>query len=151
MAFTMHKYYISLTKIEYKKENSTIQITMRIFIDDLQEALNKTYGKNFELAIPDESTELRPLIKDYISNNFYIKINDKLLKYNYLGKEYEKDVVYLYLETQNIEFINSIEVKNSMLTRRFPTQQNFIKIYMNGIKKTFLLSQGNDKDLLKFQ
>ena len=45
-AFTMHKYYLSSTKIEYKKESKTIQITMRFFIDDLQETINRTYSKN---------------------------------------------------------------------------------------------------------
>ncbi len=38
VAFQTHKYYLSLTKIEYQKETKSIQITARIFIDDLETA-----------------------------------------------------------------------------------------------------------------
>ena len=53
-AFTAHKYYVSSTKIEFKKESKTVQITMRIFIDDLQETINSSFSKDFELALPNE-------------------------------------------------------------------------------------------------
>jgi len=150
-AFAMHKYYISLTKIEYRKESKTVQVTMRIFIDDLQETINTTYDKNFELAIPNESEEINILINRYVSDKFTVEINDHEKSYSYLGKEYENDVVYLYLELKNIELINSIEIKNRMLMEIFPDQKNIIKLTINKTKKTFLLTSQKDKDLLKFK
>ena len=149
-AFTLHKYYISMTKVEYKKESKTIQITMRIFIDDLQETLNKTYHKDIELALPNESKEIDSLIRNYIPNKFSIKINTYKKTATYLGKEYEDDAVYLYLEVENIENIHSIEIKNSMLTELFSTQKNIIKLIINDKKKTFILTKQKDNDLLEF-
>ncbi len=149
-AFTMHKYYLSTTKIEYKKESKTIQITMRFFIDDLQESINKTYNKDFELAIPNEPKEIDSLINNYVSKKLEVIINTNKKAYSFLGKEYNNDEIYLYLEIENVEFINSIEIKNSMLMEIFPEQQNIIKLYINDLKKTFLLTKQKDKDLLKF-
>jgi len=149
-AFTMHKYYISLTKVEYKKDEKLLQITMRIFIDDLEQTLNSTYDKNIELALPNESANIDTLIGKYVNTKFTIKINSLEKTYFYLGKEYENDVVYLYIELKNIDNINSIEVKNNMLMEVFPDQKNIIKLNINSIKKTFLLTDQKDKDLLKF-
>jgi len=149
-AFTMHKYYLSLTKIEYKENEKLLQVTMRIFIDDLEHTLNSTYDKNFELALPNESANIDTLINKYISTKFNVKINDLKKTYIYLGKEYENDVVYLYIELKNIDQINSIEIKNNMLMEMFPEQKNIIKLNINKTKKTFLLTNQKDKDLLKF-
>jgi len=148
-AFTAHKYYISLIKVEYKTESKSIQVTMRIFIDDLQEAINKTYNKNFELGESDKKNDIDTLINNYIKNNFVIKINSQNKNYLFLGKEDEKDVIFLYLEVENIESIQSIEIKNSMLMDVFPEQKNIIKLTINDTKKTFLLTKEKDKDLLK--
>jgi len=149
-AFTAHKYYISSTKIEYKKERKTIQITMRFFIDDLQETINRTYSKDLELALPNEPEEIDSLINNYVSKKLDVIINSNKKAYSFLGKKYNNDEIYLYLEIENVEFINTIEIKNSMLMEIFPDQQNIIKLYINDVKKTFLLTRQKDKDLLKF-
>ena len=37
LAFSsMHKYYVSITKINYVKEKQSFQVTTRIFIDDFE-------------------------------------------------------------------------------------------------------------------
>ena len=149
-AFTTHKYYISSTKIEYKKESKTIQITMRFFIDDLQESINSTYSKNIELALPNEPEEIDSLIINYVSKKLEVTINSNKKAYCFLGKEYNNDEIYIYLEIENVEFIKAIEIKNSMLMEIFPEQQNIIKLYINDTKKTFLLMKQKDKDSLKF-
>jgi len=149
-AFTMHKYYLSSTKIEYKKESKTIQITMRFFIDDLQETINSTYSKDVELALPNEPKEIDSLIINYVSKKLEVIINTNKKAYSFLGKEYNNDEIYIYLEIENVELINLIEIKNNMLMEIFPEQQNIIKLYINDLKKTFLLTKQKDKDSLKF-
>ena len=150
LAFVSHKYYISSTKIEFKKESETVQITMHFFIDDLQETINSTYNKNIELALPNESKLIDSLIINYISKKFEVDLNGINRDFLYIGKEYQIDEIYLYLEIKNIDSINSIEVKNNMLMETFPDQQNIIQLYINNIKKTFLLTRQKDNDLFNF-
>ena len=149
-AFTLHKYYISLTKIDYVKENKTVQITMRFFIDDIEKTLNNRFQKSFELATKNELKKTDNYIALYINQKFHIKINDQEQSYDYLGKEYENDVVYFYLEIVDIKNISTIEVQNKMLFEEFEEQQNFIKLNINNQHKTFILIKDNDKDLLNF-
>lgn len=149
-AFTIHKYYISLIKVEFKPENESVQITMRIFIDDLQKVINETNNVSIELAVKDEVKNSNELIYKYIRDNFKVTINSKNSPYEYLGKEYENDIVYLYLELKKIKTINSIEITDTMLIEYFPSQKNIVKLNINNKKKTFFLTADENKDILSF-
>ena len=54
LAFSVHKYYISLCEIEYVEEQKSIQITLGMFIDDLEVTLNKSNDTILNLATTDE-------------------------------------------------------------------------------------------------
>ena len=150
LSFTLHKYYLSLTKIDYVKESKSIQITMRIFIDDLESTLNKINNKSFELDTKTELEDANIYIEKYLLKQFEVNINGSLKNYKYLGKKYENDVVFLFAEIENISVIKSIEIKNRILIDDFPEQQNIIKLNINNNKKSFILTSKDDKDLLKF-
>jgi len=151
LSFTLHKYYLSLTKIDYVNESKSLQITMRIFIDDLESTLNKINNKSFELDTKTELEDSNIYIENYLFEQFKVSINGSISKYKYLGKKYENDVVYLFIEIKNISEIKSIEIKNRMLMETFPEQQNIIKLNINNKKKSFILTTKNDNDLLKLQ
>ncbi len=149
-SFGLHKYYISLTKIDYIKEKEEVQVTMRFFIDDVEKVLNKRFKKDFELDTKDELEKTDTFLNLYVKQKFKIKINGEDINYIFLGKEYDNDVIYIYLDITDIKTITSIEVTSRMLYEEFPEQQNFIKLNINDRKKTFLLRQDSDKDMLKF-
>ncbi len=148
-AFAAHKYYISLTKVYYDQEEKSLQITMRFFIDDVQKTLDNRYETNLELATKNEDKKADFYLNKYITQKFKIKVNNELQNLNYLGKEYENDVVYFYLESKNIESIQSIEIQSTMLYEEFPDQENFVKLSVGTIKKTYILIKNSDKELLK--
>lgn len=138
-AFTMHKFHLSLTKIKFNKEEQTIQITMRCFIDDIEKAINDKNNIVLELATGLEHKQADSLIQKYILENFEIQIDKQKQILNYLGKEYEKDIVYFYLEIDSIVTIATIKVENKVLLKEFEDQQNIIKLSINNKKKTILL------------
>lgn len=146
-AFSMHKYYISLTNIEYKKENNSLQITVKLFIDDLQETINNTYNTNHELTLQNERSVVDSLIVKYSTDHFKIELNETATKYLYLGKEYDSDVVYLYFEIENIQNFYTIGIQNNMLIEFFPEQKNIVKLNINKKKKSFILTSENDKEM----
>jgi len=149
-AFSAHKYYISLTKVDYIKEKKTVQVTMRFFIDDVEKTLQNRYNIQLELATKQENKKANFYLEKYIGQKFKITINKQERALNYLGKEYENDVVFFYLELTNIDSIEQIEVQNNMLFEEFEEQENYIKLNINNKKKTFILIKANDKEMLKF-
>jgi len=149
-AFTLHKYYISLCEIEYVKEQQSLQITLGMFIDDLEFSLNKNNDKILYLATPEEVLNIDEYYKKYLHKHFKISVNDTAKFYEYIGKEYDNDIVRFYLEVTNVEHLNSLEIINTSLFRDFEDQQNIIKIKINKFHKTFYLNRKNDKGMLNF-
>lgn len=149
LAFGMHKYYISLTKVAYVKEKNAVQITMKFFIDDIELALEKRHDQPMELATKNENKLSDKYLETYIRQKFKIWINEQEYSYNFLGKEYENDEVFFYLELEDIKQITSIAIQNSMLFDEFEDQQNYIKLKLDKVQKTFILVRANDKEMLK--
>lgn len=144
----LHKYYVSLTEIEYVKEEQSVQIITRIFIDDFESALRNRYDANLTLQTKNENLETDYYIEKYLKDKLKISINNKLLRYNFLGKEYEDDMALCYLEIPNIESVSSIEIVNKILYDLFPEQKNIVRIKINTTNKSILLVKENDKGVL---
>jgi len=138
LAFGIHKHYISLTKIEFIKEEKAVQITMKFFLDDIELALENRTGESMELASKYENKLADKYLETYIRQKFKIWIDEKEMTYNFLGKEYDNNEVFFYIELQNIDKINTIEVENSMLFETIEETQ-----------KTFILVKSNVKEMLK--
>jgi len=151
MAFTAHKYYLSLTQITYNNEAKTVEVIINVFIDDIETALNKIHSKDFRLNTKKEPTTTDVHFDKYVRDHIQFNIDGKPVEYQFLGKEYEGDIVYFYLEIKSIEHIHSIEIKNTLLIDFFPKQQNLVKSKVNSVHKSVLLTKGNDKSLLKYK
>ncbi|MCC1483948.1 DUF6702 family protein [Winogradskyella immobilis] len=149
-ATTVHKYYVSVTKIEYVKEKKSVQIISQIFIDDFEKLLRERYDESIELATGKEPKELDDYIERYLKGKFKLKINAKNIDYKYLGKEYKEDIVYCYLEIENISEVKTIEITNDLLFDVFEEQQNIVRTEINGKKKSFLLIPQNNIGVLNF-
>jgi hypothetical protein len=149
-AFTLHKYYVSLTEIEYVEKQKSVQIITSIFIDDLEADMHKQSNKVFNIDTKQEVDSIDYYFKNYLHQHFHITINDSINKYNYIGKEYEDNIVHFYLEIPNIQHINSIQIINTSLFQSFENQQNIVKIKVKDFNKTFYLTKNNDKGLLNF-
>ena len=149
LAFGIHKHYISLTKVDFIKEKKAVQITMKFFLDDVERALENRMGQPMELGTKDENKLADEFLETYVRQKFKIWINDKEMTYSYLGKEYENNDMFFYLELENIDQINSIAIQNSMLFETFEEQQNYIKLTVESVQKTFILVKANAKEMLK--
>lgn len=149
LAFTIHKYYISLCEIEYVEEQQSVQIILGIFIDDLEVVLNNEHKTNLNLGTENEAKNSDSYYEAYLNNHFKVIINKEEAFYNYIGKVYDDDIVRFYLEIQDIKQLQSIEVLNNCLIKDFEDQQNIIKIKVNKLHKTFYLDKNNTNCLLK--
>ncbi len=150
LAFTIHKYYVSLCEIEYIEDQQSIQIILGLFIDDIEFSLNKTHDTNLYLATPKEFLNIDEYYETYLNKHFKIKINNNNKNYIFIGKEYNDDIVRFYLEITGIQTLTSIEILNNCLFEDFEQQQNIIKIKIKNNYKTLYFDKNNNKGLLKF-
>lgn len=148
---TAHEYYVSITMIEYVEEKQSVQIISRIFIDDLERLIRERYDSEVTLATEDEPTKVNYYIEKYLDEKITVKINNKDVDAVFIGKEYESDIVYCYLEIENVSSIQSFEISNQVLFDLYSEQQNIVRTKINGKNKSFILIKENDKGLLNFK
>jgi hypothetical protein len=139
-SFELHKFYVSVTQIDYVQNKKRIEITSRIFIDDLEKALTKKYQKKPNITSSNELPEAEEWIKTYVKEKIKISINKKPQVIEYLAKEVEGDVLIIYTKIAISKKINTFEFYNSLLTETFQDQQNIVHTNINSNKKSFLLT-----------
>lgn len=139
-SFVWHKFYVSVTQVDYVPSKKRIEITSRIFIDDLEKALTKKHKRKLNITSSNELPEAEEWIKSYLNEKIKISINNKPQKIEYLTKDVEGDVIIIYTKIANSKKINTFEIYNSLLTETFQDQQNIVHTNINGNKKSFLLT-----------
>lgn len=146
----VHKYYVSVTEIEYVKEERSVQVISRIFIDDIENLLRERYDESITLAGESEKLTVNYYVEKYLKEKITIKIDDEVQELNFIGKEYDDDIMFCYLEIADIETINTIEISNEVLFDLFDKQQNIIRVKIKRKNKSFILIKENPKGLLNF-
>ncbi|MEJ6675869.1 MAG: hypothetical protein QNK88_10280 [Polaribacter sp.] len=142
---------MSLTQIKFKEESKAVQIIINVFMDDIEIALNKDYDIDLQLTTKKELKNNDVYFERYLKNKLQLKINALKKEFTYIGKEYDGDLVYFYLEIENITNVTTIEVTNKILLTHFPKQENLIKSEVNRINKSVLLSKDYYLEKLSYQ
>ncbi|MHA6279800.1 DUF6702 family protein [Salinimicrobium sp. CAU 1759] len=151
MAFTAaHKFYVSATDIEYNERQRSLQIISHVFTDDLEDLLQTRYSKEIVLVKNDEHPAADEYVEKYFRSKFRVSVNGKERSFNYIGKEYDKDQLLVYLEVENVEPIKTIGVENAVLTDLFPEQKNVVKVEYGGTIKSLLLMRDALSGTLNF-
>jgi hypothetical protein len=149
-SFNVHKFYMAIYQINFAPEKKMLQITSRIFLDDLNKGLEKKYNKKAFLGTDKESAEDVNSLKKYLAENFTIKVNGQAKTINFLSKEMDGDVLVCYLNCKDVSKITSIEIHNSVLIDWQPEQQNITHVSVLGDKKSVLFTENSTKQVLKY-
>ncbi len=148
-SMTTHKFYVSIYQINYEHKKKMIQITSRLFIDDVNDALEKKFRKKTFIGEENESIEDISLLKKYFADKFLIKVNGVSKPVNYLSKELENNILICYFNIKDVSKITKLEVINDCLMELNLEQQNIIQYNFNGEKHSLLLTNENIKGMLK--
>ena len=147
-----HDFHLSNTEIRYNIEESALQITSRIFIDDLESALAAVGHDNLFICTEKEAPEAEIFIAEYLDNNLIIRIDGVAQNYEFIGKEVSEDLqaVWCYMEIVDIECNEVIVVENNVLLEIFDDQKNIVRLNLDsGEKAMFILEHRNNSGTLR--
>ncbi len=146
----VHKFYVAIFQMDYVPEKNVIQMTSRVFIDDLELAFEKKYDKKFYLGTSREIPETKKYLEKYFTEKVKVKINGSVQPIKYIGKEVEDDVLVCYYTLPAPDGIAIIEMKNTTLFDMYAEQQNMIHTNINNNKKSLLLTVDEPEGLLEY-
>ena len=145
-----HKFYVSITKMEYVKEKNSLQIITKIFTDDIEDVLQQRYDPAISLDTKKETNAAAEALKKYILQKINIKVNGKPVVLNYIGKEYDTDMVVAYMEVTGINTLKNVEIENKVLMELFPDQQNIVHLKTSKNRRSLILDKDQPSGKLKF-
>lgn len=150
-AFTFHKFYVGVFQVNYAAEKKMLQITSRIFIDDLNNAMEKKYHKKSFVGTSKETPADVELLKKYLSEHFLIKVNGQSKAITFLSKEVEADdVLVCYSRIKDVDKFKTLEISNTILVDWNAEQQNITHISAFDTKRSVLFTDSSRKELLKY-
>ena len=136
-----HKFHASLTEIEYKKENRSFQIVLRLFPDDLELAVNKMVGEKLKF---ENNPQTNTLVMKYIQSKFLIQDNAKNeMPYKWVGIEWEVDVVWVYLEMNNMSNLQGFKVNQHVFIDLYSNQVNTVNFKNDNQKNTHIFKKND--------
>lgn len=149
-SFFLHDFHTSISEAEYNESNKTFEVSLRVFTNDFEEALaQKNKIKNLKL---DKNSKYNDLIEAYIKDNFYFTDSkNKKLPLNFVGKELDVDVTWIYFEIPFNKYNSGYSITNSVLVELFDDQVNLVNLKYKGLKKTYLLKTNKTTTSLTLQ
>lgn len=140
-----HPFYVSVTEIEQNVKTKTVQVSVRIFFDDFEKALDKRYKTRVNILKPSDSKHLDQMISGYINEHLKVRVNGKQLNLKYQGYEIQEDAAWCYFETIPLEQIKLLNVQNDLLFEQHDSQINMIHAIVGGKRKSTKLDNPNSK------
>ncbi len=136
-----HKFYVSKCLIEFNSEAKALQISLHLFVDDLEEALQLKGIEQQRISSDKEHPEAELHIFQYLQQHLQIQIDGTNVQFDFIGKEPSADLqaIWCYLEVSEIESINRLSVSNNVLMEVFEDQKNIIHISVDKKAKGFFL------------
>lgn len=140
--------------LNFSKGKTTMNI--RVFGDDLQNALIKHYKKEVNLTQfykASFSDEVKKLIQVYINNHFQLTVNTRKISLAIISLEWapasfklgEPVLVINMSSNDQIASVKQIKIHNSLLNYIFD-QYNFLHIHLNGKEETILTFQNGEEE-----
>jgi len=137
-----HKFYLSVTQMEFDTDNNRITAITRVFVDDLEETLQQRYDVQLALGTDREDAMASFYIARYVEQKLIVEMNNEPLRFNFTGFTYQNDQIVLLSEFSVIpsdEF--EIKVTNALITDAYSEQQNLVHFRMNQKKQSLVLTK----------
>lgn len=132
----IHPYYVSVTELKNNAAKKTIEVSCRMFTDNIEDALEKIYKRQIDILHPKDKQEVDKVLLDYLTKHLLIKVNQKGAAYKFIGYEKEEEAIWCYLEINNVNDSKSIVIENSLLFDFIPTQTNVMHVTIDGKQKS---------------
>ena len=146
-----HPFHSSIISLKFNDNSRSIEITMRVFANDLEKTINQINDLNIIIDKDDNMQNVDSLIFNYIDKTIFLSINENECDLSWIGKEFETDIVWLYLEILDIDKkIKKISAENRFLFSPFEDQLNIMNFYIHGKKKTVMTHKDKPVDILFF-
>jgi len=138
-----HAFYLAVVQLDHAAGGITAQVTIKVFTDDMQDALRNAFPDEFQPVATDAFCErLGDQAGRYFDRHFNCVINGEERPMNLQRCELQNDVYLLQFELSCPADWRELEVKADFFMELFPSQTNVLSILHGEEKGYFRLTKG---------
>ncbi|MGH1433857.1 MAG: DUF6702 family protein [Lewinella sp.] len=140
----VHEFHVSRARIAYAADAQEWQISLHVFIDDLEKALADKGVDDLFMGTAKEEPKAEEYLETYLRRYFKLFNGEQQLQWEWLGKETSDDLtafwIYLYIPDARPD--QPLRVQNKILLDMYSDQQNMVQVRgAKGILKNYLFYQ----------
>lgn len=146
----VHPIYVSVTEIEHNAADKTLEISCKIFTDDLEKRLREVNRVPIDLINPTDKKKMEKLLSDYVTKHLLIKANGQNQVLQFKGYEQIEEAIYSYYQIDNIPALKNITVTDNILFEYKSEQMSLLHVIVKGERKSTRLINPDDKATFEF-
>jgi len=135
-----HPFFVSMTDMNYSAKDKELEVSVRIFTDDLENAIRKYHpGVKVDIIHPANQEQLNQFVNEYIQKHLQLKINGSPVQMAFAGYEQQSESIWSYFEVKNVAGIKKLDVTNNILHDYNTNQINMLHVMVNGNEQNYKL------------
>ena len=123
-----HPFYVSVINLEHNPKNQSVEISIKIFKDDLEKTLNQLNTQKIDIQSEKDRDLINLYINNYIQQKLKVQINSKSTILNFVGYEIQSESVWSYFEIEKVSIFEKININCSILYDYSDKQTNIFHI-----------------------
>ncbi len=130
-----HKIHVSVTQLDFNPANQTVAGVMRVYADDLENALSQHAKRPVKLdpATAGKNKAAGELVLAYLRDRFELKGKaGRPMKLIWVGMEFQADMFWLYFEGKLPGGLAGAQLRNRVLCELFDDQVNIVNAKHQG-------------------
>ena len=147
---SVHPVYLSVTEIEQNAQEKTLEVSCKVFTDDFEQALRKTYNAKIDLLEPRLKPSMNVIVNDYLQKHLIITVNGKTAQLKFLGYEQQEEGIVSFYEAADVPVAKKMEVQNDILYEYQAQQIGIIHAIVNATRKSTKLNNPESKASFEF-
>lgn len=131
-----HPLYISVTEISHNARDRILEVSCKMFTNDLETALEKMAKTHVDLSAAKDKAASDRLIGEYVERHLRLRLDGKAAALHFVGSEKENDGTWSYFQVDNVPAVKRIDVANDLLYDSFNQQIGIIHVTVGGQRKS---------------
>jgi hypothetical protein len=135
-ASEVHPLYISVTEINHNAKDKILEVSCKIFTNDLETVLEKMTGAKVDISAPKDKVASDKLIAGYVERHLRLKVDGKPVQLHFVGSENEEDGTWSYFQVNDVPTVKRIDAGNDLLYDSFAQQINIMHVTVGGQRQS---------------
>jgi len=150
LALARHTYHSSILELRLNPKQQQVELALKVFTDDLENALSKGRAQHLSLQDPRAQALADAYLREHLELALPAASRQprQPLALQFVGMQAEKDAYWLYAKAKLPRATTTIWLRNDVLLDQFSDQMNIVNAESGPAKVSELYRAGHEQAVL---